>query len=82
MKPNKSAKSARKLALTMVNKLPVSLVKDLRQMILQSREQVMSTVNAGLTLLYWSIGGRILRDVLQDKRAGYGEKIVQTVSAQ
>jgi hypothetical protein len=32
-------------------------------------------VNAGLTLLYWQIGQRIRTDVLQKKRAEYGEEI-------
>lgn len=33
-------------------------------------------------LLYWSIGNHIRRDILKQKRAKYGEEIVQTVSAQ
>ncbi len=35
-----------------------------------------------MVLLYWSIGKRIRVDILQEKRAGYGERIVQTLSAQ
>lgn len=33
-------------------------------------------------MLYWQIGKRILGEVLDGKRAGYGKQIVQTVSAQ
>ncbi len=32
--------------------------------------------------LYWNIGKRIREDVLHEQRAGYGEEVVQTVSAQ
>jgi len=39
-------------------------------------------VNAGLTLLYWHVGSRIRKEILQDERAEYGKKIVATVSRQ
>ena len=57
------------------------LLADLRDLILTAREAVARTVNAGLTLLYWEIGTRIRRDILQEKRAEYGEKIVHALSA-
>jgi len=41
-----------------------------------------STVNAGLTLLYWHVGDRIRKEILQDTRAEYGRLIVVTVSRQ
>jgi len=52
-----------------------ALVTDLRQIILSAREQVAHAVDSGLILLYWSIGQRIRKDILKDKRAEYGEKI-------
>lgn len=58
------------------------LLADLRHLILTAREAVARTVNAGLTLLYWEIGTRIRRDILEEKRADYGEKIVHALSAQ
>lgn len=58
------------------------LLAEVRDLILTAREAVARTVNAGLTLLYWEIGTRIRRDILQEKRAEYGEKIVHTLSAQ
>lgn len=61
---------------------PKALLADVREMILATREGVARTVNAGLTLLYWEIGNRIRKDVLQEKRAEYGEQIVQALSAQ
>jgi hypothetical protein len=39
-------------------------------------------VNAGLTVLYWQIGERIRRDVLQEKRAEYGAEIVSALGRQ
>jgi predicted nuclease of restriction endonuclease-like (RecB) superfamily len=39
-------------------------------------------VNAGMVLLYWSVGDRLRREILGEKRAAYGEQIVATVSAQ
>ena len=58
------------------------LLTDLRQMIAEAREQVGRTVNAGLTLLYWEVGTRIRKDILQDARAEYGGKIVSAVGRQ
>lgn len=59
-----------------------SLLTDLRQMIAGAREQVARTVNSGLTVLYWHIGTRIREDLLKEKRAEYGKKIVQAVAGQ
>lgn len=58
------------------------LLADVRELILTAREAVARTVNTGLTLLYWEIGTRIRRDILQEKRAEYGEQIVHALSAQ
>ena len=58
------------------------LIGELRQMIDQARESVASTVNASLTTLYWRVGNRILKEILQDTRAEYGRKIVVTLSQQ
>lgn len=45
-----------------------SLFHNVRTLIEQAREHVARAVNSGLVALYWQ------------KRAGYGEKIVSTVS--
>ena len=39
-------------------------------------------MNAELTQLYWQVGTRIQRDVLQGERAGYGQKIIAGLSKQ
>lgn len=59
-----------------------SLLPDLRQLILTAREQVARAIDSRLVLLYWEIGHRIRQDVLREKRAGYGERIVATLSQQ
>ena len=59
-----------------------SLLADVRKMILQARESVARTVDSGLTVLYWHIGRRMLRDVLKQKRADYGERIVSATGRQ
>jgi predicted nuclease of restriction endonuclease-like (RecB) superfamily len=58
-----------------------SLLRDVRELILESRSRVAQTVDAGLTMLYWQIGSRIRIAVLGENRAKYGEKIVMTVAA-
>jgi len=52
------------------------LLSDVRELILAARQSVAQVVNSTLTLLYWEIGRRIRQDVLQSRRAGYGERIV------
>ncbi len=60
---------------------PKKLLADLRKMIDESRQAVAQTVNTALVGLYWNVGTRIREDILKQKRAEYGEQIVQTLSA-
>lgn len=59
-----------------------SLIQDLCQIVDQTRNYVATTVNHGLTLMYWHIGERINRGVLENQRAEYGKQIVVTVARQ
>lgn len=52
------------------------LADDIRQMIEATRSAVASTINAGLTTLYWNIGKRIREEVLRGERAEYGQEIL------
>ncbi len=61
---------------------PKALLKDLRELIHEARQDVARQVNSALVLLYWHIGKRIRQDILKEKRAEYGEQIVYAVSAQ
>lgn len=58
------------------------LLGDVRTLIETARDATARAVNSALVLLYWSIGDRIRRDILQEKRAEYGEEIVSTLSRQ
>jgi hypothetical protein len=60
--------------------VPRELLHDVRELILSARAHVARAVNAGLTLLYWQVGDRIRREVLKEKRAGHGERIVATLA--
>ena len=78
-----ATKLARKRALAKAaTPVALPLLADLRGMILQARESVARTVDAGLTALYWHIGRRMLQDVLKHKRADYGERIVSATGRQ
>jgi hypothetical protein len=66
---------------TKSHKPPDGLFKDLRSLIIETRRDVARQVNSALVMLYWRVGKRIRQDVLKEKRAGYGEKIVLTLSA-
>jgi hypothetical protein len=59
-----------------------SLLKDLRDLIASAREEVAQSVNSSLVMLYWKVGQRIRKEVLEEKRAEYGEEIVATLSRQ
>ncbi len=61
---------------------PSALVSDLRELILSARQTVARGVNAALVRLHWQIGRRIHQDILNAKRAEYGEEIVATLSRQ
>jgi predicted nuclease of restriction endonuclease-like (RecB) superfamily len=76
-----------KLALSKTSSPPAKpgakgLLSDVRELILTTRQTVAQGVNSALVLLYWKIGQRIRTDILKEKRAEYGEKIVHTLSAQ
>lgn len=58
------------------------LLTELSQLIEQSQQQVVSQANSTLTMLFWHIGKRINKEILQNKRTDYGKRIVPTVSAQ
>ncbi len=58
------------------------LVTEIKDLIVQSRQDVAVTVNATMTMLYWQIGKRINEELLQNQRAEYGKEIVITLSRQ
>jgi hypothetical protein len=63
-------------------KEPTALLADLWELILQAREGVARAVDSGLTALYWHVGRRIRQDILKEKRAEYGARIVAALGRQ
>ena len=57
-----------------------SLLREIRELIVSSRGYVAQAVDAGLTMLYWKVGARIRREILGEKRAKYGDKVIATLS--
>ena len=57
------------------------LFEDIRELIENSRQNVAAAVNSGLSILYWQVGERIRKDILNEKRATYGRKILPTLSS-
>lgn len=77
----------KKLPLTKVSAKPArsaatGLLAEVRGLILAAREQVARAVDSGLVTLYWHIGRRIRQDILKEKRAEYGAKIVAALGRQ
>ncbi|MEI6358604.1 MAG: PDDEXK nuclease domain-containing protein, partial [Verrucomicrobiota bacterium] len=58
------------------------LLAEVRSLILAAREQVARAVDSGLVMLYWHVGHRIRQDILKEKRAEYGAKIVSALGTQ
>ena len=77
-----SAKIVAALPRQLAKATPQALLRDVRGMILAARGQVAQIVNASVTMLYWQIGQRIRQDILKDRRADYGERIVVSLSRQ
>ena len=65
-----------------IDKSEQALLMDLREIIASGREAVARSVNSALVMIYWKIGQRIHQDILQGKRASYGEEILPKVSVQ
>ena len=71
-----------KVQSTKTEQVSQKLFGEIRSLIQASRAQVVQSVNSTLVMLYWQIGTRIRRDVLDEERGGYGRQIVQTLSGQ
>ena len=59
-----------------------TLLGALRRLIAEARQDVARQVNSALVVLYWRVGQRIRRDVLKEKRAEYGQRIVSSLGTQ
>lgn len=59
-----------------------AMFKEIKSLIELSKQNIAVQVNSSMTMLYWHIGKRINQEVLQDKRAEYGQQVVATLSRQ
>ena len=59
-----------------------TLHEELRSIISNARKRTAVTINTEITLMYWHIGKRINREILGNKRAGYGKQIVSLLATQ
>ena len=59
-----------------------SFIEEIRGFIETARKRVGTYVNVELTMTYWRVGNRIRAEILKNKRADYGARIVPTLSAQ
>lgn len=59
-----------------------SLFAEVAKLIEESKSFVSQTVNATITILYWKIGKRINKEILNHKRAEYGKQIIGSLSKQ
>lgn len=58
------------------------LLREIRTLVSQAKQQAATVVNASLTQLYWQIGHRINQEVLGGERAAYGKQIVVSLARQ
>lgn len=76
-----ATKKARKPP-TDVKVVKPNLLKDIKSLIDKTTTQVAYNVNSSMVILNWHIGKRIREEILKNKRAEYGERIVATLSQQ
>ncbi len=60
----------------------LKLAENIKNLIENAKESVISKANSELVMLNWSIGKLIKLDVQKNSRADYGEQIVATLSRQ
>ncbi len=65
-----------------LNLIDNNLFVDVKRLIEEARKHVAIVINSSTTILYWTVGTRINTEVLLDKRADYGKKIIKTLAAQ
>lgn len=66
----------------MVELADKNLYKDICFLIEEAKKHVAQTANKAITLLYWKIGERINKELLDGKRAEYGKQIVSLLATQ
>lgn len=63
-----------------LEKTPIQLYNDISRLIEDARSFVAVTANKTITILYWQIGERINKELLNGQRAEYGKQIVSLLA--
>jgi phosphoribosylformimino-5-aminoimidazole carboxamide ribonucleotide (ProFAR) isomerase len=58
------------------------LLNEIRSYIKEAKTSVAVTANSATTILYWNIGNRINKEILENKRAEYGKQIIVRISSE
>ncbi|MDQ7002994.1 MAG: PDDEXK nuclease domain-containing protein [Ghiorsea sp.] len=62
-------------------KLQSTLIKEIKDIIIQARAKAVSTVNTAMVEAYWQMGKRIVEEEQQgEQRASYGEAVIKQLS--
>ena len=72
--------SSKKTASLRINQNP--LFSKIATLIQESKQRVAISINSELTMLYWNIGNHIKTEILNNRKADYGQKILVTLSQQ
>ena|SRR3989338_6420682 len=58
----------------------VSLFQEIKDLIIQSRKNVVVSINSELSFLYWQIGKKLKTGILNNQRAEYGQKVIDELA--
>ena len=65
-----------------ISKPFAGLLDDIRSFIHSAKQNVAVVINSELVILYWNMGNKLRKEVLNESRAEYGKQVVKTLSKQ
>ena len=57
-----------------------NIFNNIKELVINSRNRVYSTVNTEMLNLYWNIGSAIMEIQQGDERASYGDTVIEKLS--
>lgn len=82
MKKKNASHAVKGKQITIIPKSDAKLLTAVASLIEQSKQRAAVFVNSELIFLYWNVGNLVRKNILQNKRAEYGEQIVISLSQQ
>ncbi|MCE7057309.1 DUF1016 N-terminal domain-containing protein [Algoriphagus sp. AGSA1] len=58
------------------------LIDRIKEIVETGRAHIAQTINSTITASYWNVGKVIMEEVLDNKRAVYGEEVIKKLSQQ